>query len=301
MRSTADYYPLYEPDYDGDTKDPCVVFDGETWHLFGTGRCDHERRWDVLHLVAPAPEGPWTLRDRTRLSGVITTPSTGACAPGVVFDAGRFHMFLQTDFERPGGVVHYLVSDDGSSWEHVNVALVSRARTCEAGVYDPHPSIVHGKKCLVYSGFPERDGPPRPDIYLAVSESDTWAGPWRRVNKILDHAQVQHHNQHWHDDYERGLEGAQMVETPDGRVVLVATCFLSEGTRGNRQRVFLATSDEMAHAFAAREPTKEIFEGENGHSSLLFHEGELLLFYQERRGRGRWRYGLMRGQLREDP
>lgn len=37
-----------------------------------------------------------------------------------------------------------------------------------------------------------------------------------------------------HPDYEWGIEGAQLVELPDGRVLLNATCFLPEGRRGNR-------------------------------------------------------------------
>ncbi|MBZ9929912.1 hypothetical protein LB570_07355, partial [Mesorhizobium sp. BR1-1-5] len=90
---------------------------------------------------------------------------------------------------------------------------------------------------------------------------------------------------------------AQLVELPDGRVLLNATCFLPNGLRGNRQRVFFAIADEVAGPYVSIGPVLEPGQpGENGHSTVMIEGSQLSLFYQSRVAATdhRWRYGLAR-------
>ena len=172
--------------------------------------------------------------------------------------------------------------------------------TGEDGIYDPHPALIAGQRYIVYSGMPPFSRVPQPDVYLARSRSGTWFGPWERLGKILDHADIPHHNAKDHPDYEWGLEGPQLVELPDGRVMLNATCFLPEGTRGTRQRVFFAIADRVEGPYRSLGPVLIPPElGENGHSTVMLDGDELMLFYQSRvESTGhRWRYGILRARI----
>jgi hypothetical protein len=290
-------FPLFHPTAAlDDLKDPCPVFDGVQWHMFGSGGTVSTETWTLFHATAPTLEGPWTEHRP------ITLPleGTGVAAPGVVHADGWFHMFVQTEFMRPNGHVAHAVSRDGFSWEVREPALQSVPLTDEHGIYDPHPAEIGGTKYLVYSAMPSFLRVPQPDIYLARSASGTWFGPWTKVGKILDHAEVPHHNHREHPDYEWGIEGAQLVELPDGRVLLNATCFLPEGERGTRQRVFFAVSDNVTGPYRTLGPVLDPLErGENGHSTVLIERGELVLMYQSRIAttNHRWRYGIARCRL----
>ena len=113
--------------------------------------------------------------------------------------------------------------------------------------------------------------------------SDSWFGPWKRLGKILDHSEVPHHNSREHPDYEWGIEGAQLVELPDGRMLLNATCFLPEGARGSRQRVFFAIADKVEGPYQSLGPVLDPGEpGENGHSTVMVDGNELTLVLPER-------------------
>jgi hypothetical protein len=274
-------------------KDPCPVRLGGRWHLFGTAVHDGYR-YEILHATAPGPAGPWRLHPPATLSKV-----TGACvaAPGVIADGERLHMFVQTDYNVFGGRIEHLVSDDGgASFIHHDTALTSLPGTAEAGVYDPHPAEVGGQRYLVYSGFAVVG---RPDVFLARSVSGDWAGPWERLGLILHHAQVPDHNQHDDPGYEWGLEGAQLVELPDGRVLLNAVCFLAAADAGNRQRVFFALADAPGGPYevlgSALDPAEGA--GEIGHATVVVHDGALTLFFQERTPDGPWRYGVASAAL----
>ncbi|RVC63665.1 hypothetical protein EN759_25660, partial [Mesorhizobium sp. M00.F.Ca.ET.038.03.1.1] len=96
-------------------------------------------------------------------------------------------------------------------------------------------------------------------------------------------------------DYEWGIEGAQLVELPDGRVLLNATCFLPNGQRGSRQRVFFAIANTIAGPYSSIGPVLDPGgPGENGHSTVMIEGDRLTLFYQSRVSatNHRWRYGL---------
>lgn len=292
----SNQFPLFHPVDLDDVKDPCPVFDGQFWHLYGSGGTVTTETWQVFHATAPHLEGPWQQQPMISLD----LEGSGVAAPGVIHDDGQFHMFIQTEFMRPGGRCEHLVSCNGFDWVRQPTALTAVPATEEDGLYDPHPAVIGGQKFLVYSGMPLIGHVPQPDVFLARSRSNTWFGPWDRLGKILDHEEIAHHNPRSHPDYEWGLEGPQLVELPDGRVMLNATCFLPSGDRGSRQRVFFAVADRVEGPYHSIGPVLEPLEpGENGHSTVLINGSEIVLFYQSRlRATGhRWRYGLIRATM----
>lgn len=288
-------FPVHLPEGLDDVKDPCPVFDGTVWHMFGSAGTVTTETWKIFHATAPRIDGPWTQHAQIDLP----LDGSGVAAPGVVFEDGVFHMFIQTEFMRPGGRCEHLVSNDGFTWVALRTALHAIPGTDEDGIYDPHPSVIGGAKYLVYSGMARFSHVPQPDVYLARSTSGTWFGPWERLGKILDHDDVPHHNPRGHADYEWGIEGPQLVELQDGRVMLNATCFLPHGPRGTRQRVFFAIADDVRGPYGSVGPVLEpCGPGENGHSTVLIAGDEIILCYQSRvDGTGhRWRYGVARGR-----
>jgi len=299
--------PLFDSTRFKDAKDPCICFDGRTWHIYGSGgRVDIEE-WHILHATAPNIDGPWTEQEPATLRG-LTGPHVAA--PSVVYDPEDklFHMAVQKDFMAIGGDVTYLVSADGHTFTKMRT-LVRPSGEREAGLYDPQLCSLGEKKYLVYSGIPKRvvsDVPiiPQPDIFLARSVSGHWYGPWRRLGKILDHDDVTwHHNRREHPDYEWGLEGPQIVELPNGDVLLNATSFIEEGRRGTRQRVFFAIAKKPEGPYSSIGPMlpereEEWESGENGHASVWVKDGLVYLFYQARSQThpepkdNNWRYGI---------
>jgi hypothetical protein len=282
--------PLYQESQFKDIKDPCPVFDGKLWHIFGSGGSVRDEKWKILHATAPDIHGPWTECDPIVLDGVM---GDHVAAPGVIYEENMFHMFVQTDFLATSGIIEYLTADDSCCFKKINTALTSLPGTEEAGIYDPHPFVFKGEKYVVYSGTPrvEEHGVffiSQPDIFLARSES--WTGPWTRLGKILDHTHIAwHHNQRDSERYEWGIEGPQLIELPNGKILLNATCFLPEGRFGTRQRVFFATADSPLGPFVSLGPVigeelEEWESGENGHAAAVVEGNLLHLFYQARSG-----------------
>ena len=268
----------------GGLKDPCVVRLGDTWHLFATG-CKEAYTYDVVHATAPHPAGPWTV---LAPADVVGASGPSLCAPGVVADGDRLHMFVHETYNLFGGTVTHLVSEDGgASFHGVSIALTSLPGSTEAGIYDAHPGAVGDDKYLVYAGFSVVG---EPDLHLARSESRTWDGPWERLGVALGHDDVPFHNARGHQHYEWGLEGGQVAELPDGRALLLGVCFLPRGRLGARQRAFLAVADEPAGPYTlvgpALHPRAYGRTGENGHGAVVVHDGRVHLFFQHRDGDG---------------
>jgi hypothetical protein len=300
-----------------DTKDPCPVYDGKLWHIFGSGGSVLSEQWEIMHATAEDITGPWMEQEPLDLPQV---KGGAVAAPGVIFDEGHFHMFVQTDCFNLNGTIEYLTSTDGFVFNYGNTALYSLQETrqlprnmltteetremadySETGIYDSHPSMVDGEKYLVYSGMAEVG---RPDIYLAKSTTQSWEGPWERIyspetsGPILIHEEVVHHNQRKYGDYEWGLEGAQLIELPNGMILLNGVCFLPEGSRGRRQRIFLAVAEHVAGPYITVGPLINPSEsgwdsGENGHAAGLIVDQELVIIYQARPVDGPWRFGLL--------
>ena len=288
-----------EPHPYASVKDPCPVRVGKRWHLFGTAAFEGYR-YEILHATAKSPAGPWRLHPPSELNTASGAPVSGnaVVAPGVIADGDTLHMFVQTEYNVLGGRVEHLVSTDGgASFTHRATALESLPGTGEAGIYDPHPAEIDGERYLIYSGFSVVG---QPDLYLARSSSGDWHGPWERLGAILRHDQVPDHNQLGDPAYEWGLEGAQLVQLPDGRVLLNAVCFRSGAEVGDRQRVFFAIAPQPLGPYhvvgSVLDPDGP---GEIGHATVVIHDGELTLFFQERAGTGPWRYGLASATLAE--
>jgi hypothetical protein len=268
----------------GGLKDPCVVRFQGRWHLFATG-CHEGFRYDVVHAVATRLSGPWTMLPPC---DVVGADGPSLCAPGVVADGDRLHMFVQESYNLLGGTITHLVSDDGgATFRHVSVALTSLPGTSEAGLYDAHPGEVAGAKYLVYAGFASVG---EPDLHLARSESGTWDGPWQRLGPRLTHDDVPCHNPRGCGTYEWGLEGGQVSALPDGRTLLTAVCFLPDGDHGTRQRVLLAVAERPEGPYdvlgPAIEPPAYGRRGENGHATTVVERGRVHLFFQHRDGDG---------------
>jgi hypothetical protein len=193
--------------------------------------------------------------------------------------------------------------------------LVAPNKNGEAGLYDPHFSTIKGRKYLAYASMstaaalPDRTMPLiQPDVYLARSVTDRWSGYWKRQRMILQHEDIAwHHNHREHPDYEWGIEGPQILELPSGHILLNATCFIEEGRRGTRQRVFFALAKEPNGPYVSIGPVLPTTEpklpewenGENGHASAIVHDNRLYLFYQARSQKvvepkeaNDWRYGI---------
>lgn len=274
-------------------KDPCPVHDGERWHLFATAVTARDG-FQVLHATAYALGGPWRVQAPVGVGGL-----SGSCiaAPGAVADAGVLHLFLQTDYNVVGGLVEHLVSTDGGErFSRAGTALQSLPGTPEAGIYDPHPSIVGGRRYLAYSAFSVVGSP---DLHLARSTTDSWHGPWERLGPVLAHEQVWCHNQRGARAYEWGLEAAQLLELPGGRVLLNAVCFLPGGRAGTRQRVFFALAEGVTGPYEVLGPVLEPpARGEVGHAcAVLDGDGLALLFQEHSLHDPAWRLGLARAPL----
>ncbi len=299
--------PLFESTRYHDVKDPCICFDGTTWHIYGSGGSVKTEQWSILHATAPSIEGPWTEHDSAVLRGV---EGPHVAAPSVVYDPEDklFHMAVQKDFMAVGEGIEYLVSADGHIFTKMRTLIEPRG-SGEAGLYDPHFAQLNGRKYLVYAGIPaiityDRPFKPQPDIYLARSVTDRWSGFWKRIAKILTHEEIAwHHNRREHPDYEWGIEGPQVLELPNGKILLNATCFIEEGRFGTRQRVFFAVADSLTGPYNSIGPVLSGREhawesGENGHASAIICDGRVHLFYQARSQENPdptdnpWRYGL---------
>lgn len=292
MRRTLDLldYPRW-PEHD--VKDPCPVFARGGWHLFVSGGHDEYRGWNMAHFVSADIAGPYSLQSK----GGIVHQGFHISGPGVIYDVGKFHVLVQTDYAHPGGDIVYATSDNGDDWSVPEIVLSSLPGTFEAGIYDAHPSRVDGICVLTYAAFPEPNGTaPQPDIHYATA--DRWSGPWVRLGPLLRHEQVVLHNRRDHHDYEWGLEGPQVLELPSGRILLTFVSFV-DGPRGTRQRLRHAIADRLGSPFIVIEPQiAPVAGGENGHGVTLNVEGSLMAVYQDRAYGKPWRpavaglYGL---------
>jgi hypothetical protein len=277
-------------------KDPCPVFDGTRWHLFMTAISDRHG-FQVGHFTSPALGGPWRLLPPVALGEI---PGSCVAAPGAIAEADRLHLFVQTDFNRFGGRIEHLVSADGGvSFDRGRTSLISIPRGAEAGIYDPHPAVVRGRKYLVYSAFSVIG---QPDLYLARSRSGEWRGPWDRLGPLLRHEDVWCQTPRGAPGYEWGLEGGQLLELPDGRLLVNAVCFLPGAAPGTRQRVFFAVGVDLLGPYEVIGPVlptdRGVAKGENGHGCVLIEGDRLNLMFQERsRTDPRWRLGLASGRL----
>ena len=273
-------------------KDPCPVFDGRVWHLFGSAWAEGVDGCSILHAQAGSIEGPYAGAEAATLVGV-SGPQLSA--PGVIHDGALFHMFIQTAFSSFGGTIEHLVSVDGARFDRVDTALTSDLDHDETCIYDAQPAVIDGD---LYLAFAAATTIGQPELHACRSLSGTWSGPWERLGPILRQAEVPFHNIVGCRGYEWGLEGPQLVQLPTGEVLLLGVCFLAGRRVGTRQRVFIAIADTPRGPYRVLgpllDPAPETWEsGENGHAGAVLVEGRLMVVYQARRGAGKaWRCGL---------
>ncbi|HLL60450.1 MAG TPA: hypothetical protein VK338_01925 [Candidatus Nitrosocosmicus sp.] len=276
-----------------DTKDPCPVYDdyGQL-HVYGSVGRD-TLHWWILH--AKYSKGRWIEEPAVKLHGI---KGSSIAAPGMMYENGIFHMFIQTDCFALGGNIEHLISTDGENFRYFDTVRSAVENTKEAGIYDPHPAIINGQKYIVYSAMAEKG---RPDsINLLFSKNNTWYGPWECSGELLKQCDVSwHHNQPNQQDYEWGIEGAQLIPLPNGLILMNAVCFLPNGTRGTRQRTFFAVAENIKGPYYSlgpmMSPTHGWEAGENGHAAAVIENDTFKLFYQARESGESthpWRYGL---------
>ena len=67
--------------------------------MFGSSGTVTSESWSILHATAADLYGPWV-----ELAPIILAVcGSGVAAPGVIFEDGVFHMFIQTEFMKSGG------------------------------------------------------------------------------------------------------------------------------------------------------------------------------------------------------
>ncbi len=263
-------------------KDPCIAWYDREWHLFATGILPNNRfHYQVVHGRRTQLGTHWSAVRPVALARA-TGPSV--CAPGVVSDGELVHLFIQQAYNVLGSsIMHFVSADGGLTFERRPDALQARADTGEAGLYDAHPATVAGSPYLAYSATSVVG---QSDIHLARAAGDDWNGPWERLGLLIGHADVPWHNQPGDADYEWGLEGAQLLELPDGRVLLTAVGFLAGHPRGHRQRVFLSLAEKPTgpYRFLGHLPRPASFgeNGENGHATSVVTDGMLFIMFQAR-------------------
>lgn len=314
LRPTSITGPLITNTRCRDTKDPCIVYDGNKWHIYGSGGDVRSEKWCILHATAPRITGPWKEEAQVTLNGL---KGDHVAAPSVHYDDvdNCFHMVVQTEFTTIGGTIEYLRSTDGYTFTRIDTILESIPDSSEAGIYDPHQSIIGENKYIVYAGTPAVEKHYnqyiiQPDVHLAECENSNgtcWAGPWKRQGIILDHDHISwHHNPRGHETYEWGIEGPQIILLPNGKYLLNATCFLSEGEFGTRQRVFFGLADTITGPYESMGPVIDPIlypefawlSGENGHATVMVWNDQLYLFFQSRGKMShysndtRWQYGM---------
>jgi hypothetical protein len=286
------------PNTDGyrQLKDPCVVSDGQTWHLYGTGWTVGDSAAVIFHAQSDSATGPFTMNAPCSLQGVF---GGGVGAPGVIVEDGVFHMFIQTEFKRRHGTLEHLVSTDGDSFVWADTALTADLSLGEAVIYDAQPCTIGGIRYVAYAAGTHVG---QTELHLARSEG-SWSGPWMRLGPILRQSDIVFQNRFGCAGYEWGLEGPQLVELPTGQVLLFGVCFLAGPKNGHRQRVFAARApgpmgpyEVLGTPFDPR--TDSWAQGENGHPGAILTGDSVAVFYQGRDGAGkRWKVGTTTMQL----
>ncbi len=287
-------------------KDACPVFDGSKWHLYGTGdtrlKGDKGKKgWvEVIHATSDSADGPWQVNEGVKLHG-LTGPHP--CAPGVVYDfiENAFYMFIHTSFVLNGGTIECLKSTDGGhSFYHVNSIVKSLPSNDEARIYDPHPAIINGDKYIIYTSCTEDNVF---SFRIVKSINGSWVSEWEKLGQVLHEKEVFFQNQPGSLGREWGIEGAQVIELPNKKILMNAVCFLPESPStppGKKQRFFLAIADNVLGPYKllgpVLTPTKKGWEsGENGHATVIIENEELKFFYHARHARSQhpmWKFGV---------
>ncbi len=223
----------------------------------------------------------------------------------MVYDTelNKFFFIIQTTFTNLGGTIELFSSSDGNNFYHEETVMRSAPESVHAGVYDPHISTIikrdsegrntgKTKKLFVFTGI-EQVAFGR--VYLAESESDTWAGPWKETSCILSpESETKHHNQDNDPNREWCIEGAQLFELHEGMVsadvfkkpiyLISAVGFYPYGLHGTRQHNFFVASYDYKKDYVSLGPLHPYSDlREMGHGSVVELPNKKLGLYRQER------------------
>ena len=282
MFKTAPIYIEAYPDlHFNDVKDPCMVFDGEKWHLFTSGGWGpNHGGWQVTHMISENMHGPFRLHSTLNIM-------EGSCvaAPGVVYHKGLFYMTIQTGYQHLGESIFLTTSKGDGVWTEPKMIIGGLDHMC---CYDAHISFVDDEMVVVYASYDERNMH-RPNLYVSYPMRYITFEARHRI-KLLDCDDVKFHNAHYHHDYEWGLEGPQVLDIPGVGMLLTFVAFLGDRPRGQRQRLCFALASYKNLWWKILPPVVDPPEnGENGHGMCFEHEGKFYCVLQERYSNYVWR------------
>jgi hypothetical protein len=282
-------------------KDPSVVqiADG-SYMMYASIGNSHIQQWIIGRFVAQNPEGPWQ-----EVSPVTFHDLSGPqlCAPAVRFEIknGQPHwiMYVQTSCFEHEGIIALATSTDGEHFYGTNQPLINRQMMSSytdalVGLYDAGISEVRVNDqtllCLLFSGY-RRIG--CGDLYMTYRSKESNEDDWAPSQKILSQEEVPFHNNPLDQDFEWGLEGAQIIQLADDSFMLLGVCFMPipGPAVGTRQRVFFAHATSLLGPWIPLttpfEPQDYAgFRGENGHPDAFKIGDELWIIYQERCANG---------------
>lgn len=275
-------------------KDPTVVSlpDG-TYAMYATLDASYMKPGLVGRFTATDPAGPWQEETPAKIEDI---DGPEVCAPSVVLEQkdGRtvYKMYIQTSCFHEDGVIAAATSEDGIHFRAEPVAMTKDdVSEPVVSLYDVAVSdVTRGKKeydCMTFSGYREIGCG---DVYVSMREKGTES--WGAPKRALKQEDVPFHNRPGSKDFEWGLEGTKLVQLAEDAYLMIGVCFLSEGERGTRQRVFFAAAATPDGPFQAMNtlidptPYKE-GTGENGHAETIDRGDKIGILYQERAGEGR--------------
>ncbi len=229
----------------------------------------------------------------------------GIAAPGVEFYNNRFWLLIQQEFSRPNGNIYTYSSTNGYNFTYEEIALKSIPDSVEAGIYDAAVKTVSGDLYLMYSGFPYpyKDmnntayAGIHGDIYLAkCGNVDNTQSEWTRIGSIIKHEDIPFHNGHTAKNREWGLEGCDFIKLEDKSILLTGVCFLKNGRRGHRQRIFVVHAASITSNFKVigilSNPINDSGATENGHPCMAKVGQDVMIFIQFYKDK-RWQIGSL--------
>jgi hypothetical protein len=280
-------------------KDPSVVKDSQGGYLlYASIGNSATQEWIVGRFAASSPSEEWRELPPVEFEN-ISGPQL--CAPAVMYQEnhGRkeWQMYIQTSCFEENGVIALATSADSQHFVGQTQPVVTHQEIDSAvnevvGVYDAGTSEVQldGKPylCLVFSGY-RRVG--CGDIFMSLRSLSEEAAAWSPPQQLLAQEEVPFHNQPSDQAFEWGLEGAKIIQLAHNSFLMIGVCFLPlpDGNLGKRQRVFLATSDQITGPYI---PLGTPFPpqpystqaGEHGHPDSIIIDQDFWLVFQERSG-----------------
>lgn len=281
-------------------KDPCIVpMPDGTFEIYTTNGCSTDEKWEIGHYKAESLTGPWIEIPHAKVEGL---EGWDICAPAVYLRPAanggiEYHMAIQNLCFHEDGIIAHAVSSDGQHFTVRDDWQIDRHMLRDAGydviaVYDPGHSDFEWKgrnyECLTFTGI-RRVG--CGDLYMTMRESDVPGAPWMPVRRVLRQEDVPFHNHPDKENFEWGLEAANILKIRPNTFMMIGAAFLEgdDTTLGKRQRFFAAFSPSPWGPFEGAQPLftptrHAIGQGENGHGDAILLGDSVRFVFQERAG-----------------